>query len=164
MIEIGTIIFLIFIIAVSGYIYLDSKEKQEENYEQYEYTNSTDTSNMTDEEIKTELINQIRGININLVELQNQLDKQNKKIKNIKEDTGLITAILLIPIIIGIIAILISIHAGSNILKTLSNNTDNTSVYVTNQNESIIEDSEYYGQDNDNSNLNTYYETDYQNN
>ncbi len=160
---IGTIIFLIFIIATLVCVYLDRKERKEEDYKPFEYTDLANTSNMTEEEFKVELINQIRGININLVELQNQLDKQNKKIKNIKEDTGLITAILLIPIIIGIIAILISIHAGSNILKTLGNNTGNTSIYVTNQDGNIIEDSEYYGQDNNN-NLDTYYETDYQNN
>ena len=118
---IGTVIFLIFIAAVSGYIYLDTKEKQdkqEESYEQYEYTNSTDTSDMTDEELKEELINQIRGININLVELQNQLDKQNEKINKIQDNVGCITFVICIPFVISIILQLIT---GFSLLELLRN-------------------------------------------
>lgn len=121
---IGTVIFLIFIIAVSGYIYLDTKEKQdkqEESYEQYEYTNSTDTNDMTDEELKEELINQIRGINIKLVELQNQLDKQNKKINKIQDNVGCITFVICIPFVISIILIILRLFAGFSLLELLKN-------------------------------------------
>lgn len=164
---IAIIMFLIFVIAVLGYTYLDNKEKreQEEHYQNFQSTYSTDTTNMTDEEIKKELLNQIRGININLVEIQTQIDKQDKKLAKIKDNVDFITAIMIIPIIIGIIIILLSVYAGGNILKNLNASTENktrVTVNVTDEAGNIIEDSEYHGQNINNSDLSTYYETDYQ--
>lgn len=158
---IGIIIFLIFIIAVFGYIYIDTKEKQEENYINY-ILNSLDDNNEMESQESIETQIQKLNKNINILQRQNKiLIKTNK---NIESNIGCITFIICVPVVIGVIIVLLSILAGNNILKNLNDTTGSTSVYVTDQNGNIIEDEEYHGQDVNNSNLDTYYDTDYQNN
>lgn len=119
---------IIFIIILCCYIlsfYIkkaqEKKEKQNLLIQTEQITNSIkiDIENLTEEEYKKKLLQQIQSINMNLVELQFQILKQDKRFKEIENNVSIIAAILIIPIAIGIIAVLLSIVSGENILQNL---------------------------------------------
>lgn len=108
-----------------------------------------DIENMTDEEYKKKLLQQLQSINMNLVELQFELNKQKDIFKEIKSSINNITFILILPILIGIIIFLLKAKIGYNILQDLTdsfNSTPTATVYVTDDEGNIIYNEEYHGQ------------------
>lgn len=110
---------------------------------------NTGENTMTEEEYREKSLQQMQSMNINLVQLQSQIEKQNKEINEIKSNVGCITFILVAPIVIGLILLFLSVIADYNILKNLSdtfNSIPQATVYVTDDEGNIIENAEYHGQ------------------
>ena len=78
-----------------------------------------DVENLTEEEYKKKLLQQIQSINMNLVELQFEIAKQDKQLKKIERNLSSIATILILPILIGIIAIIISMISGVDVIQNL---------------------------------------------
>lgn len=78
-----------------------------------------DVENLTEEEYKKKLLQQMQSINMNLVELQFEIAKQDKQLKKIERNLSSIATILILPILIGIIAIIISMISGVDVIQNL---------------------------------------------
>lgn len=111
----GTII----IICLIGMKYADKKELEKTIEQSEKKIENIIPKELTEEEYKNELLNNIRGININLVELQNQIDKQKKMIDDIKFCINLIAFLIFIPFILKIIALILGMKAGTEFLQYL---------------------------------------------
>lgn len=137
------------------YHYIDKANKKREKQNMFnqteEITNNIqiEIENLTEEEYKRKLLQQLQSMNINLVELNYEISKQNKRLKKIENDVDIIKLILIIPIIIGISIFLLKTVIGYNILQDLTesfNYTPTATVHVEDENGNIIYNEEYHGQ------------------
>ena len=114
---------LIAILVVINQEGVKAEKMEEEEYKQkYEHKkpNTTYTQdNITEEEFQEESLYQAKLNNIYLEEINSELKKQNKMMKDIKFNVGCMTFVIVIPICLGIIIVILSSIAGYNILQAV---------------------------------------------
>lgn len=122
------LIAVIFIIVICIIILNEmAKEEARKEMEEQKIQNldinlpKTDRNKMTDEEYREKSLQQLQSTNINLVQLQSQIAKQNEKIREIEKNVGCITTILAIPIAIAIIGLIIKAVAGYSYIQLINN-------------------------------------------
>lgn len=119
------IFYAIIVCCCAIYLYLKQAHKKRERQNLFIQTEQSinkikvDVENLTEEEYKKKLLQQIQSINMNLIELQFQITKQDKQFKKIERNVSAIATILILPIVIGIIVLLISIIYGLDVIQNL---------------------------------------------
>lgn len=91
---------------------ITNKDKYEHERKIFNYSVPVTIEELTDEEYKKQVISLLKSNNINLIELQSQIDKQNKMIDDIKFCINLIAFMLFIPFVIKLIILIIKINQG----------------------------------------------------
>ncbi|MDE6626076.1 MAG: hypothetical protein K2K56_06880, partial [Lachnospiraceae bacterium] len=129
------IVAAIIVLTVTFIKYLTEKYMEQKKYKNIDYvyydnkgTNMNDTTtkeDISESEYNRMLLKQLQSININLIDIQTQLSKQNKMLNEIKSNVGIITAITVIPIIIGIFIFVLSASKGYSMLENFTNNIQN---------------------------------------
>lgn len=82
------------------------------------YQLKQEIANADPAQIQQHILEQSIQQNINLINMQIQLDRQNKMLKRMKFNLACITFVMIAPIILGIILFVISIFLGFNFFES----------------------------------------------
>lgn len=94
--------------------YLENRKRQEKIDFKPELNVNFD--NMKEKDIETLKLEELRKIYIQLIDVENKIDKTNEHLKEIVNNTSIIMFVIVVPFIIGVILKLIGVDILSNLL------------------------------------------------